>query len=390
MTLKRKNDNMSITIINLKCIITTNRSETVRDYVHKEVKTMIDTVKFDIQLKLTEAQIEQVSWTEIKKTMRRKMVRCELFNTQDDTQPRIVYSYKEDDLNRAWLKVELSMPRFLHGSNVYELKQAEVEPTLRKLRRYVAKLLRIPLSQVPHFDMWEVEKLHICKNFNVGPHLQDYLKMLSTIQKPGGYKTIPYRAAESNRLESVVYQRKSRKNKRIYKFYDKCAEVGQKANYPGKNQHQKDAEGILRFEIELSYEEMRNQSPKRLAKELLNPKFAVKVLQEGLDSLGVTKPIKQSSLNQMIETINSQRLNVRKKNMLIAFLYELHMNGKSYCKQKYCHTTYYENYNQLKEILGMSEIHFSDVDLPPLKVHKDSFKNKKSRFSSEDAGKTTK
>ncbi|MGF9911573.1 hypothetical protein ABEX47_22210 [Paenibacillus ehimensis] len=351
---------------------------------------MIDTVKFDIAVKLTEAQIEQVYWSEVKKTMKKGLVTCELFDQFDDTQPRLIYKYKEDDPERAWLKLELSVPRYLHGSNVYELKQVDVEPLFRKLRRYVANMLQIPLSQVPHYNDWEVEKLHICKNFNVGPQLQDYLNLLSSIQKPGGYKTVPYWAADGNKLESVVYQRNpTKRNRSIHKFYDKRAEVEQKSTHPNKAQHLQDAQGLLRYEVELNYDEMRKYSSTRMAIELLTPQTAVKVLQDGLNSIGLTKPIKHSSIRGMLDAINRTSLNVRTKSMLIAFLSELHLYGKGYCKKKYQKTTYYDNYNKLKEVLGMEEILFSEVDLPPLIVHKDSFKNKKSRSTSGHAGETT-
>lgn len=350
---------------------------------------MIDTVKFDIKVKLTEAQIEQVSWTDVKKTMKRKMVTCELFDQYDDTQPRLTYKYKEDDPERAWLKLELSVPRYLHGSNVYELKQVDIKPLFRKLRRYVTNILQIPLSQVPHYNDWEAEKLHICKNFNVGPQLQDYLILLSGIQKPGGYKTVPYKAADSNKLESVVYQRNTKKNRSIHKFYDKHAEVNQKPTYSKKSQHKQDAIGLLRYEVELTYDEMRKYSPARRAIELMTPQTAVKVLQNGLNSLGLTKPIRQSPIRGMHDAINRTSLSVRTKSMLIAFLTELHLYGKGYCKKKYSRSTFYDNYNKLREVLGMEEILFCEVDLSPLKIHKDSFKNKKSRSTSGHAGETT-
>ncbi|TKH46013.1 hypothetical protein C1I60_06180 [Paenibacillus terrae] len=350
---------------------------------------MIDTVKFDIAVILTEEEINQVSWSEVKKMMMSGIVTCELFNKHDDTQPRLFYKYKEDDPQRAWLKVELSVPRYLYGSNVYEFKQADVKPMLRQLRRYVVKMLKLPLFRVPHYNDWEVEKLHICKNFNVGSHIQDYLKLLSSMQKPGGYKTVPYNAAGSNRLESVYYQRKGKRNRSIHKFYDKRAEVDQKSLYPNKAQHQQDAIGLLRYEIELTYDEMRKYSFTRRATELITPQVAVHVLQEGLSSLGLTKPIKHSPFDSMLDTINSAAFNVRTQAMLVAFLTHLHSYGQGYCKQKYTKTTYYDNYNKLKELFKMDVIQFAETDLPPLKIHNDSFKNKKSRSTSVPAGETT-
>lgn len=350
---------------------------------------MIDTVKFDIRLILTEAQIELISWSEVKKTLKKGWVTCELFDQMDGTQPRLIYKYKEDNPSKAWLKLELSAPRYLYGSNVYELKQADVLPLLKRLRRYVAARLHIPLSQVPRYDTWEVEKLHICKNFNVGLQLQDYLDFLSRIQKPGHYKTVPYRAADGSKLESVFFQRNKKKNRSVHKFYDKQAEIDQKPYYQNQSQHQKDAEGLLRYEVELTYDDMRKHSPARMAIELLSPQTAIAVLQDGLNTLGITKPIKQASVRSMLEAINRTSLSVRTKSMLIAFLMELHINGKGYCKKKYSRTTFYDNYNKLKEVLGMDEIHFSDIALPPLKVHRDSFKNKKSRSIGVPAKETT-
>lgn len=350
---------------------------------------MIDTVKFDIRLILTEAQIELIPWSEIKKTLKKGWVTCELFDQTDDTQPRIVYKYKEDNPSKAWLKLELSAPRYLYGSNVYELKQADILPLLKRLRRHVAGKLHVPLSQVPRYDAWEVEKLHICKNFHVGLKVQDYLNLLSGIQKPGGYKTVPYSAADGSKLESVVFQRNKKKNRSVHKFYDKQAEVEQKLHYHNQSQHQRDADGLLRYEVELTYDDMRKHSPTRRAIELLSPQTAIAVIQDGLKTLGLTKPIKQASERSMLETVNRTGLNVRTKSMLIAFLMELYINGRGYCKKKYSRTTFYDNYNKLKEVLDMDEIHFSDVALPPLKVHKDSFKNKKSRSIGGLAEETT-
>ncbi|MGN7384093.1 hypothetical protein [Paenibacillus sp. SAFN-117] len=346
---------------------------------------MIDTVKFDIPLVLTEEQIELISWSEIKKTLKRGLVTCELFDQLDDTLPRLSYKYKEDNPSKAWLKLELSAPRYLYGSNVYEIKQTDILPMLKKLRGYVAARLQTPLSQVPNYSYWEVEKLHICKNFYVGLHLQDYLNLLSGIQKQGGYKTVPYRATDGSKLESVCFQRIKKKNRSVHKFYDKRAEVDQKPNYKNKSQHQQDAEGLLRYEVELSYDVMRKYSPTRRVVELLTPQTVISVLQDGLNALGLTKPIKQTSVRSMLEAINRTSLSVRTKSMLITFLMELHINGKGYCKKKYPRTTFYDNYNKLKEVLGMDEIYFSDISLPPLIVNMNSFKQKKSRSISVPA-----
>ncbi|WP_310551792.1 hypothetical protein [Paenibacillus glufosinatiresistens] len=343
---------------------------------------MIDTVKFDIPLILTEAQINHISWTEVRTTLRRRMVRCELFTKDDDTQPRIVYSYKEDNPERSWLKLELSLPRYLHGSNVYEVKQREVEPALKKLRRFIAKSFGVTLSQVPCYDKWEIEKLHVCKNFRVGNQLQSYMNFLSRTQKAGGYKTVPYYAANGMYLESVVFQRNTKKNRSIHKFYDKRAETRQKSPHPDKLRHLQEAEGILRYEVELSYDEMRKYSKSRNAKELLDPQIAVKVLGEGIDLLGLGKPILQTSFKAMVEEVDRSNQSTRSRSMLIAFLTEMNLYGKSYCKSRYTKTTYHHIYSKLKAILNVDEIKFSDIYLPPLKIHKNSFKDKKSRSTS--------
>lgn len=323
---------------------------------------MIDTVKFDVPLNFKKLKIQSISWTSREIRAQNNITYYKLFNKNDASIPRITYVEK-GDTGEAWLKVEVSVPRFLYGSNVYEVTPADIKLFFKKLRRFLVNTLGLPLSQIPLMDQCEVEKLHLCKNFKVGSRLHDYLRVLSGIQLTG-YKLSPYHAAGCRHNESVVWKR----GKSVIKYYDKKAEIMQNKSYHHKEQLLKQADGVLRFEVELAPHEMRKQSPQSIAGELINSKFITNVLKQKLSIIGVDKPVKASAFDSMINHINQQIRDTRTKSSLIAFLTQLQYEGEGYCKATYSRSAYNSNYNKLKSLFSIDKIVFSDIDLPPLKL----------------------
>ncbi|RNB53524.1 hypothetical protein EDM57_19715 [Brevibacillus gelatini] len=334
------------------------------------MKALIDSTKIDVGVVLKKQKIGRIPWTTIEKRPQKNITYYELFDKNDASIPRITYAVKTDT-GKTWLKVEVSMARFLYGSNVHEVRPADIKPFFNKLRRFLADSLGLRLSEIPLIEQCEVEKLHLCKNFKVGVWLRDYLRVLSGISVPG-YKLNPYHAAGCRRQEGVVWKR----GKSVIKCYDKQEEIKQNKSYRNKEQLLKQADGVLRFEVELSPYEMRKQSPRRLAGELFDPSFITQVLQQKLSDLGVDKPLKTSALDSMINRINQQNWSTRTKNSLIAFLTLLRHEGEGYCKATYSRSAYHSNYNKLKSLFKTEKIVFSDIDLPPLKLGKLNRKKK--------------
>lgn len=340
----------------------TNRCKSVRLTGQEDVKTLIDTVKFDIRVNFKKFKINRIAWTNIVHRPKSEMTYYRLFDQNDASVPRIVYATK-NGTDRIWLKVEVSVPRFLYGSNVYEVAPADIKLFFKKLRRYLASTLKMPLSEIPNIDQCEMEKLHLCKNFKVDSRLHDYLRVLSGIQLTG-YKLLPYHAAGSHRSESVVWKR----GNSTIKYYDKKAEIKQNKSYRDKAPLIKQAEGVLRFEVELAPHEMRQQSQQRLAGELLSSKFITKVLQQKLSLVGVDKTLKASGFDSMVNHIAEQPIDTRTKNSLIAFLTQIRYQGEGHCKAMYSRSAYNSNYNKIKALFSIQKIVFNDIDLPPLKL----------------------
>ncbi|WP_339321797.1 phage/plasmid replication protein [Paenibacillus sp. FSL W8-0194] len=327
---------------------------------------MIDTVKIDIGMQLSQQEIDSVPWTDIKEDPNTNTVFCRLFDTKDKSVPRITYTYKKDS-EKGWMKVEVSIPHYMYGSNVYEITPADIKHFYRKLRKHLAYQLRLRLSDIPRIEQCEVEKLHVCHNFKVDNHLEAYLRILSSISLPG-YKPTTYCAKGSRQPESVIWKQ----GKSIIKFYNKFAEVHQKDKSPDHAQHLCDAKGLLRFEVELTDYEMRQKSSHRLVGELLDPAYARKILKQKLSQLGVDQPIKASSMESMLDLINRADMGGKSKNALIGFLTRMKFEGEGACRRAFSksRSSFHSHYNKLNKLLGTDKIVFSDIDLPPLKLKK--------------------
>lgn len=326
---------------------------------------MFDTVKLAILLMLSESELENIDWTQINTTQTSgsRTVFLTLHDADYKGCPRIRYTFKEDDPSKCWLKVEVSVPTFLNGSNVYELDEGDIDIFFRVLRKYLANKLKISVSRVPPLNQSVVEKVHVCKNFNVGHMKQHYLKALSKCTIPR-YQTHNYFSVGSDKVESVEWKASKKKEK----VYDKEAEIRQQRKYPGKSRHENKAKGLLRYEIELSDFDIRQINHDRKAEDVLDIKVAAQILQRGIERNGLGSGIKYSSLHQVIDAINNDPLPMRTKSALIAFITELQVNGEEECRKKYAPSTFRKRKKQLREILGVKKLLFCDTFLPPLKV----------------------
>ncbi|MFB6466468.1 phage/plasmid replication protein [Cytobacillus sp. Hz8] len=330
---------------------------------------MLDTVKIGVSLALSKREVEAIQWTrtnssiDVNKNQTAPTIFKILEDKENSSLPFIRYTYKEDDPSSGWLKVEVSIPKFICGSNVYELEDGDIETFYKVLRKYISARLRIPLKRVPSISQCTVEKLHICKNFRVGKLKKFYLKALSSHTK-AKYQLRQYHSLGSNNIESIEWKAKKRK----IKMYDKEAEIAQQRSYPGKSRHQQKAIGLLRYEIELSDNEIRKISPTRRAADVLRMDIAAKILQKGLEDSGFNKGIKYTSLQQIIDKINQANLSSRTKNSLITFVTRWLVSGEDECVNSYTPSNFWKNKSQIKKLLGVNELLIADTVLPPLQV----------------------
>ncbi|WP_339217728.1 hypothetical protein [Ornithinibacillus sp. FSL M8-0202] len=333
---------------------------------------MFDTVKFGVPIHLSQDEIEQVEWTRTNTSINKQRIDTSptIFKTLrgDELQgePVIHYTYKEFEPSKSWLKVELSIPKFLNGTNVYELGHNDIDVLNKVIRKYLSIKLKLDLSRIPFLESYTVEKVHICKNFYVGNNVKHYLKALTSLTIPK-YKRREYTGTGTGNFDSVEWIAKKRKEK----VYDKKEEVMQQKDYESKKRHVERAKGILRYEIELSDADIRSISPGRKATDVLRPEVATKFLQKGLIRNGLSSGVRYSSLQDILDLINKQLLPPRTKSALIAYVTEIYFYGEDICREKYSKSIYYERKKQIRDILGLDEILIGEVILPPLSVGKE-------------------
>jgi len=329
---------------------------------------MFDTVKLGVPIMLSDQEIDDIQWIQTNSSQRSSnSTGRTIFKSLHDRDykgcPYIRYTYKEDDPTKCWLKVEVSIPTFLYGSNVYELQDGDIGTFFKVIRKYIAVKLKIPLSRVPSIGRCTVEKVHVCKNFNVGNQKQHYLRAMSSCNI-AKYQKRHYCAVGSDKIESVEWSALKRKEK----IYDKEAEMQQQKQTSINESHLKKAEGLLRYEIELSDNEIRQINMNRRASDVLNIDVATRLIQKGLDRNGLSSGVKYTSLQQVIDAINQESIQLRTKSSLIAFATELLFNGEDECRNKYAPSTFRKRKMQMKKILGVDELLIGDKVLPPLNV----------------------
>jgi len=327
---------------------------------------MFDTVKISIPLMLSKLEIENIEWDQTDSSRRHavnKTIFKKLYDNDFKGLPFIRYTYRENDLSKCRLKVEVSIPAFLYGSNVNELHVDDIDTFFKMMRKYISVKLNINLSRIPLISTWVAEKVHVCRNFNVGHLKSRYLNAMSA-RSIAKYQKRTYNAKGSDRVESVEWKASKKKEK----IYDKAAEVEQQRQYPDKSRHLKQAKGILRYEIELSDTEIRKISPGRSVMEILKMDVAAEILQKGLDRNGLSSGVKYTSLQQVIDAINREDIPLRTKTALIAFVTELLFSGEDECLNKYASSTFRKRKAQLRSILGTEVLLIGDSVLPPLKV----------------------
>ncbi|KGX94045.1 hypothetical protein N781_00385 [Pontibacillus halophilus JSM 076056 = DSM 19796] len=331
---------------------------------------MFDTVKLGVPLALSIEEIQRIEWDRINTNYRTNNGSRTVFHVLHDASlrgaPFIRYTYKEDDPDRCWLKVEASIPNFLIGSNVYEINNNDIDNFFKVIRKYLSLQLKVSIGRIPTKEHFIIEKLHVCKNFQVGHHKTHYLQAVSSKVIAKFDRAFHFEKG-SDRLETVEWKGAKKEEK----IYDKEAEVRQQKNYDDKEKHLMDAKGLLRYEIELSDREIREVNPSRKAVDLLDMDFGKEVIQKGLDRNGLSAGVKYTSYQEVIDDINIQSSNTRSSTALIGFFTELFVNGEEMCKSKYSSSGYRKRRSKLLDVLGVDDLLISDAKLPPLLVVND-------------------
>lgn len=324
---------------------------------------MFDTVKMRMELQLSAAEIATIDWDSTDTNIYHQYGKDTIVYKKyykGDSQPRLKYSYRQNDPGKSYLTVEVSIPTFLYGDNVSQLKPQDIPVFFSLLQKHIAAAFKVPLNRIQDPGDAVVSKLHTCYNFRVGTSVSTYLAAFSKIERS------PYRLDVYGNGTTVSWTAQSRKER----MYDKLAEIRSKTNRSGINQNLINrAKGILRYEIELSNYDLKTKSSRRLAKELLDPDFAQEQIEKGLKGIGASKSISVSSLRQLVINIGAHPLLAKQtKTNLIAYVCQAEMLGKQYCDDYYSKSRLSDIRRLLRDNFGINHLVFSNVVLPPLRV----------------------
>jgi len=328
---------------------------------------MIDTVKFDIPITLTGDEMEEVKWTKKSVVTDDGNITTIFLTLKDESligSPYISYTHKEHDQSLSWLRVEVSLPKLRHGTNFYELDDQELEWTLLLLKYYLVKNLRVPISRIPSVDKWQIKKLHLCKNFNVGQDMQLYLNAASKTVI-GQHKIHTYSAKGEDRLQTVMWKASTRTEK----VYNKFDEINDQSKHHEDHQSLlKLAEGTLRYEAELSADELQVLYIGKSTLGVLKSKTIIPKINRSLNRLNLNQQHKNSNLVDLIKAIeNESSIPTSTKTRLIAFGTKLVTLGESACKASYSLSGYKKVKAQFKRVIGGKTIN-SNKTLPGLHV----------------------
>lgn len=302
---------------------------------------MIDTIKFDIPLELSEDELGKISWSTTTEKERDGRITC-FYNLKSNArigEPFISYVKKKDNPSIYWLRVEVSLPKFRFGTNYYELDDTEMKHTLEELKKYICTEFRISSKKLPPIDSWRIKKLHICKNFNADQEIQDYLQNASrkVLQKR---KTTTYKANGSDEIQTVVWQTKSAKEK----LYDKHAEISEnKGRHKDADSLLQQSKGCLRYEKELSKNDIDILHDSYSTTQILSSNVVIPLLNKSIERLNLDFNIQRADVSRILKAIEADKsINTRTKNSLIAFVSKLNVLGEHKTKSSYSDSGYYK------------------------------------------------
>lgn len=192
---------------------------------------------------------------------------------------KIPYIKYNDKSKRLF--ISLSIPKLLYGNNVVEIDEQDIIEFFNIVHSRLNELLNISIN----YKKWKINEVEVSKNFILDSKQQvtEYINKLSNIQLPRK-TTVKYNS------ESVYFKNKSQ----IIKFYDKLAELKKEKDID--HELLKQAENILRFEVQAKGYLLREFSADRKASDLLTKEFFDSVTTEIIELINSKVTLESKSI----------------------------------------------------------------------------------------------
>lgn len=246
----------------------------------------------------------------------------------DEVLPYIKYS-------PAWnrLIINCSIPKVIYKNNVKEINDIDIFNFFKIIESKIEELF----NKTVHKDEWQLYRLDLCKNFK----LENARQLNQQIHQLAKVKLARKDTVLRNN-ETVEYTNKSMK----IHFYDKEKQLI-KTRIKDKDLLEQ-AKDILRFEVQLKKDGLKQYSKERKAVDLLTQDFYKQVMNEQLELINNKLKQLDTTENLLSEELFSAGLTISKIEKVYAFLTFLDEFGESFVRRTYGQN-YYTRQDMLKE-----------------------------------------
>jgi len=169
------------------------------------------------------------------------------------------------------LKVSIpSLPRYALGTSSILLDDSSVPAALDKVQRYVVEA---GIRDLPAIADWEISKVDLAHDFQVGPEVANYMQAFGQIDIPG-YTRVTY----GN--ETVAWRSHSRHREiRFYDRHAKCIAIGDDPASTAMSQ------GVIRLEVQTSKADYRQTKGRTDIGSIFRSDVVIPMLQNYLGRL---------------------------------------------------------------------------------------------------------
>lgn len=322
------------------------------------VEFMIDTILIGYKMLLSEAQLHEIDWDDRhqKEYFKKDITYHSYGYYKGESKPRMRY-YPKTGL----LTVEVSVPTFIYGSNIYDYDTQDAPLFISMLRRYVSKALNIDESVLDDFEKAEVKRLDVYKHYRASDPINCYLEYFSK-------QRIPQYSCEAKYNGDAMFWIAVTRKIKIYIKLNHMKKLMKERKMYFTPEELKMMENILKLEVTLSADDLYNLHPEREFRDILTSPSIDRLLNRDAERIGLFKEVNINSRASLIGHIYSQPETVLTKSDKQKAIYMLeiyNMIGVGAIKDHFS-TAVEVKLKQKLRIIGLKQMAYSNVELKKL------------------------
>lgn len=237
--------------------------------------------------------------------------------------------------NSSWnrLMVNCSIPKVLYGDNVTEINELDIQKFFKIVTDRIKEVFGVTVDK----NEWQAYRLDVCKNYKLDSEqqLNQYINQLAKIK-------LPRKDTFLRNNETVEFRNKSMK----IHFYMKLRQL-LKERIKDQDLLER-AKNMLRFEIQLYRDGLKQYDKKRKAVDLLTTEFYETVMSEHIEIINAKLEALDNSEDLLSHDLFSLGLTISKIEKIYAFLTFLDEFGESFVRNTYGQS-YYNRRSAVKE-----------------------------------------